>query len=168
MDNNYNTALMVKEDTKIKQIEEKNQTNETTSECTSSSDESESSGYESSFKVKAPIELIAEFITYIRSGKWERAQKLCKMILIYEPENGIAIQFKDLIEEKIQLDLEESDSDTTSDESSESFYASSTSEESDSEEKESSENDTNEYEKESIDTREHLSNRLHFPSTLRK
>lgn len=38
-----------------------------------------------------------------RSGKWEKAQKLCKMILIYEPRNDVAMQFKDLIEEKIQV-----------------------------------------------------------------
>ena len=46
------------------------------------------------------------FYSQTRQGKWEDAKKLCTMILIYEPKNPEALQFKDTIEEKIKVRFE--------------------------------------------------------------
>ncbi|XP_050407536.2 dentin sialophosphoprotein [Patella vulgata] len=53
---------------------------------------------------KAPNELFMEFLTCVMDKDYTTAQKLCKMILIYEPENVEAKSFQKLIDEKILLD----------------------------------------------------------------
>ncbi|XP_074652785.1 uncharacterized protein LOC141907112 isoform X2 [Tubulanus polymorphus] len=59
--------------------------------------------------VKAPTELIMEFLHFVMNEEFENAQKLCKLILVYEPDNKEANTFLPLIEEKLQLDEENSD-----------------------------------------------------------
>lgn len=70
-----------------------------------SSSDDDSSDDESSEdeEIKAPVELIGEFLQYVRTSDWENAAKLCKMILIYEPDNTVALQFQTVIEEKSQV-----------------------------------------------------------------
>ncbi|XP_067891464.1 glutamate-rich protein 2 isoform X2 [Heterodontus francisci] len=53
---------------------------------------------------RAPIELMGEFLKAIMDREYKLSSKLCQMILIYEPENPEAQQFKTLLEVKIQLD----------------------------------------------------------------
>ncbi|XP_041459098.1 protein starmaker-like isoform X2 [Lytechinus variegatus] len=50
----------------------------------------------------APIELMGEFLDSVMEEDYETADKLCKMILIYEPENAECLQFKPLIEEMLK------------------------------------------------------------------
>lgn len=68
---------------------------------------------------KAPTELLMEFVDCLMKKDFQNADKLCKMILLYEPDNPEALSFKPLIEEKIQLDeaaaLEDSDDDDSDD-----------------------------------------------------
>ncbi|XP_005103914.1 glutamate-rich protein 2 isoform X2 [Aplysia californica] len=70
-------------------------------------------------KLRAPNELLMEFVDCLMKKDFKVADKLCKMILLYEPENAEALKFKPLIEEKIQLDAEaeneESDDDDDDD-----------------------------------------------------
>ncbi|XP_018585044.1 glutamate-rich protein 2 [Scleropages formosus] len=56
---------------------------------------------------KAPFQLFAEFLKSVMGKDYTRAHKLCRMILIYEPENPEAKQFIPLIEEKLQMEQEE-------------------------------------------------------------
>ncbi|XP_071957529.1 uncharacterized protein [Antedon mediterranea] len=55
---------------------------------------------------KAPIELLGEFLETVMEKDYENAQKLCQMILIYEPENKEAIEFKPLIDEELRKERE--------------------------------------------------------------
>lgn len=48
--------------------------------------------------------MLGEFLIYVRTADWENAAKLCKMILIYEPNNPQALQFQSVIAEKVQVD----------------------------------------------------------------
>ncbi|XP_069841245.1 glutamate-rich protein 2 isoform X1 [Dendropsophus ebraccatus] len=80
-----------------------------------SSDEDESDDE----TVRAPIQLLAEFITAIMEEDYQVAQKLCKMILIYEPENPEAKRFSPLIEEMLQIEQQESSEDEDSEDSDE-------------------------------------------------
>ncbi|KAK3575887.1 hypothetical protein CHS0354_032106 [Potamilus streckersoni] len=57
-------------------------------------------------KGKAPNNLLMEFLTAVMEKDYQTAAKLCKMILIYEPDNKEALSFAPLIEEKIKLDEE--------------------------------------------------------------
>ncbi|KAL3836017.1 hypothetical protein ACJMK2_021470 [Sinanodonta woodiana] len=57
-------------------------------------------------KGKAPNNLLMEFLTAIMEKDYQTAAKLCKMILIYEPDNKEALSFAPLIEEKMKLDEE--------------------------------------------------------------
>jgi len=84
----------------------------------SSDDESSDEESSDEEEIRAPIELIGEFIQYIRGAQWEKAKKLCSMILIYEPQNAEALQFKPLIEERLQMaeESDDSDEDSSSDE----------------------------------------------------
>lgn len=84
-----------KEEVKTKQEEKK--------EESSSSDEDSDEEEE---EKKAPNQLLMEFLECIYAKDYENAAKLCKMILIYEPDHPVALQFQPVIAEKIQLDLE--------------------------------------------------------------
>ncbi|XP_038645407.1 glutamate-rich protein 2 isoform X2 [Scyliorhinus canicula] len=53
---------------------------------------------------KAPLELMGEFLKAIMDRDYKLSSKLCQMILIYEPENPEAQQFKILLDVKNQLD----------------------------------------------------------------
>ncbi|GFO20388.1 glutamate-rich protein 2 [Plakobranchus ocellatus] len=55
---------------------------------------------------KAPNELLIEFVECLMKKDYENAQKLCKMILLYEPTNPEALKFQPVIEEKLRLDAE--------------------------------------------------------------
>ncbi|XP_072020758.1 uncharacterized protein [Amphiura filiformis] len=56
---------------------------------------------------KAPIELLGEFVEAVMDEEWEDADKLCKMVLMYEPDNAEAKQFQPLIEEMLRREREE-------------------------------------------------------------
>ncbi|XP_053327231.1 glutamate-rich protein 2 [Spea bombifrons] len=51
----------------------------------------------------APTELLAEFLKAVMDKEYKVAQKLCRMILLYEPENTEAKAFSPLIEEMLQI-----------------------------------------------------------------
>nr|XP_025949216.1 glutamate-rich protein 2 isoform X2 [Dromaius novaehollandiae] len=55
-------------------------------------------------KFSAPIELLGEFLKAIMNGNYSLAKNLCRMILIYEPENTEAKQFFPLLEEKLLME----------------------------------------------------------------
>lgn len=82
--------------------------------------DSEDSGSDADFRksLKAPNELLQEFLVYIMNKKWEDAHKLCSFILMYEPNNKTAKEFLPLIESKLSESSDEDDteSDDTSDE----------------------------------------------------
>ncbi|XP_045210078.2 uncharacterized protein LOC123561640 [Mercenaria mercenaria] len=58
-------------------------------------------------KGKAPNALLMEFLTCMMEEDYENSEKLCKMILIYEPENQEALSFFPLIQEKLRQEEEE-------------------------------------------------------------
>ncbi|XP_044160880.1 glutamate-rich protein 2 [Bufo gargarizans] len=68
---------------------------------------------------RAPIELLAEFIGAVMNEDYQVAQKLCQMILLYEPENPEAKQFSPLIEEMLQIEQQQSSEDEDSEDSEE-------------------------------------------------
>ncbi|KAI8495612.1 Glutamate-rich protein 2 [Branchiostoma belcheri] len=70
------------------------------------SDDDDDDDDESDEEIKAPFELLGEFLESVMKEEYETAQKLCQMILIYEPENPEALQFKPLIEERLQQEAE--------------------------------------------------------------
>ncbi|XP_062052324.1 glutamate-rich protein 2 [Lepus europaeus] len=77
-------------------------------------------------EIRAPLELMAEFLRAEMGRDYHLAKKLCQMILIYEPENPEAKEFLSLIEEMLlkekERTVEEEDEDSeeeSSDESSE-------------------------------------------------
>ncbi|KAJ8255416.1 hypothetical protein GJAV_G00204630 [Gymnothorax javanicus] len=63
---------------------------------------------------RAPIELFAEFLKSLADKDYILAQKLCQMILVFEPDNPEAKEFLPLIEEKLLLGQEESEDDESS------------------------------------------------------
>ncbi|XP_055456690.1 glutamate-rich protein 2 isoform X3 [Psammomys obesus] len=79
-------------------------------------------------ETRAPLELMAEFLRAEMGRDYRLAQKLCQMILIYEPENPVAKEFFSLIEEillkekaqKSEDDEEDSEEDTSSESEAES------------------------------------------------
>nr|XP_021494929.1 glutamate-rich protein 2 isoform X1 [Meriones unguiculatus] len=79
-------------------------------------------------ETRAPLELMAEFLRAEMGRDYQLAQKLCQMILIYEPENPVAKEFFSLIEEillkekaqKSEDDEEDSEEDTSSESEAES------------------------------------------------
>nr|XP_039248572.1 LOW QUALITY PROTEIN: glutamate-rich protein 2-like [Styela clava] len=85
-----------------------------------SSDEESDDDSSDEEEIKAPIELMGEFLQYVRTSDWENASKLCKMILIYEPENPEALQFQSVIAEKAQIEKELAEMSSSSDEEEES------------------------------------------------
>ncbi|XP_075036768.1 glutamate-rich protein 2 isoform X2 [Mixophyes fleayi] len=80
-----------------------------------SSDEEESDDD----KGGAPIELLAEFLKAVMDEDYKVAQKLCQMVLLYEPENPEAKQFSPLIEKMVQKEEEQSSDDEDSEETDE-------------------------------------------------
>lgn len=74
-------------------------------------DEEEDEGYQ------APLELMAEFLKAVMDKDFLLAEKLCQMILIYEPENPEASQFLLLIQEKLLRDQVEDQSEDDEDDS---------------------------------------------------
>ncbi|XP_040296514.1 glutamate-rich protein 2 [Bufo bufo] len=64
---------------------------------------------------RAPIELLAEFISAVMDEDYQVAQKLCQMILLYEPENPEAKQFSPLIEEMLQIEQQSSEDEDSED-----------------------------------------------------
>ncbi|XP_040828024.1 glutamate-rich protein 2 [Ochotona curzoniae] len=75
--------------------------------------------------IRAPLELMAEFLRAEMSRDYHLAKKLCQMILIYEPENPEAKEFLSLIEEMLlkekaqHLEEEEVSEEDSSEESQE-------------------------------------------------
>ncbi|ESO86796.1 hypothetical protein LOTGIDRAFT_166797 [Lottia gigantea] len=94
--------------TKEKEI----QNDETSSENEDDDDDDE----DDDEKPKAPNELFMEFLTCIMNKDYPTAKKLCRMILIYEPQHEEALKFQNLIEEKILLDQEPDVSDSEDEE----------------------------------------------------
>ena len=80
------------------------------------------------------------------SKKWEDAYKLCKFILIYEPDNKEANEYMPLIREK----LEESDDDEDDDDDDDSD--SDSDEEDDSDDEDDTNEDTSSDESDSVET----------------
>ncbi|XP_026999180.1 glutamate-rich protein 2 isoform X4 [Tachysurus fulvidraco] len=58
---------------------------------------------EDTAEIRAPIELLAEFLKAVMERKYALAKKLCQMILIYEPDNPEAKHFLPLIEERLLI-----------------------------------------------------------------
>lgn len=79
-------------------------------------DDDDDEDWEDGVKQKAPMQLMMEFIGCLMEGDYPNAAKLCKMILMYEPDNTEALKFQPLIDEKIELDAQP-DADTESGES---------------------------------------------------
>ncbi|XP_063789568.1 glutamate-rich protein 2 isoform X2 [Pseudophryne corroboree] len=65
---------------------------------------------------RAPIELLAEFLKAVMDEDYQMAQKLCQMVLIYEPENPEAKEFSPLIEKMLQHEEQQSSEDEDSEE----------------------------------------------------
>ncbi|XP_075875836.1 glutamate-rich protein 2 isoform X2 [Nelusetta ayraudi] len=87
--------------------------------------------------IKAPLELVIEFLGAVMDRDVQLASRLCQMILLHEPDNPEARQFLPLIQEKLleehemerSTEEEEDDDDSGSDEESSSSSSSSPSEE---------------------------------------
>uniref|UniRef100_A0A671WPT6 Glutamate rich 2 n=1 Tax=Sparus aurata TaxID=8175 RepID=A0A671WPT6_SPAAU len=62
-------------------------------------------------ELKAPVELIIEFLRAVMDGDFQLASKLCQMILIYEPDNPEASEFLPLIQKKLSEDEDDDDDD---------------------------------------------------------
>lgn len=65
-----------------------------------------------------------KFLVYVMQKNWKDAHKLCKFILMYEPNNATAKEFLPLIEQKLELNEsdtsgEETDDDDDDDDSDE-------------------------------------------------
>ncbi|XP_034559205.1 glutamate-rich protein 2 isoform X2 [Notolabrus celidotus] len=63
--------------------------------------------------IKTPVELKIEFLRAVMERDFERACKLCQMILLHEPENPEASEFLPLIKKKL---LEEQEAEQSSEE----------------------------------------------------
>ncbi|XP_024262231.1 glutamate-rich protein 2 isoform X6 [Oncorhynchus tshawytscha] len=68
-------------------------------------DDDEEEGY------RAPLELMAEFLKSVMEKDFVLAEKLCQMILVYEPNNPEAKQFIPLIQERLEREQEEKSQD---------------------------------------------------------
>ena len=80
-----------------------------------SESDSDDSGSDSDFRknLKAPNELLQEFLVYVMDKKWQDAHKLCSFILMYEPNNKTAKEFLPLIESKLNESSDEDDTETS-------------------------------------------------------
>ncbi|KAM4626709.1 glutamate-rich protein 2 [Discoglossus pictus] len=99
-------------------------------------------------KERAPLELLAEFLKAVMDQDYETAQHLCKLILIYEPENPEAKEFSPLIDQMLQRENEQ---ETASEDGEETCEDSSESDSNDDEDIEKSSDDTSESENEEED-----------------
>nr|XP_022287067.1 transcription initiation factor TFIID subunit 11-like [Crassostrea virginica] len=123
-------------------------------------EESSSDSDEEEEERKAPSQLLMEFLECVMKKEYTVAAKLCKMILIYEPNHPTALQFQPVLEEKILLDQEKEnesgsgesdDEDDESDDSGEDSDDDSDDDDSDDTEKEEEENEENEEDRNSAD-----------------
>lgn len=114
------------------------------------SEDSSSSDSEEEEERRAPSQLLMEFLECLMKKEYVVAAKLCKMILIYEPNHPTALQFQPVLEEKILIEQEkenESGSDESGDEDDESDDSGEDSdEESEDSDSEEEENDDRENE----------------------
>ncbi|XP_029309621.1 glutamate-rich protein 2 [Cottoperca gobio] len=78
-------------------------------------EQSEEEGVEDE-DIKAPVELIMEFLRAVMDRDFQLASKLCQMILIYEPDNPEASEFLPLIQKKL---LEEQEAEQSTEEEEE-------------------------------------------------
>lgn len=63
---------------------------------------------------KAPLQLLAKFLTAVMGKEYQEAQTLCDEILEIEPENGTCLQFRNTLKTKLEQDAKDSDdSDST-------------------------------------------------------
>ncbi|BFZ22489.1 hypothetical protein BsWGS_25528 [Bradybaena similaris] len=86
---------------------EKNRDEKNSDDNDDDDDDSDSnSSEEEEEKLRAPNELLMEFVDCLMRKDYQTASKLCKMVLLYEPENPEALKFQPLIEEKLVLDAE--------------------------------------------------------------
>ncbi|XP_038078780.1 probable serine/threonine-protein kinase ifkA isoform X2 [Patiria miniata] len=69
-------------------------------------DDDEEEDNEEDEEGKAPFQLLGEFLEAVMEEDYENAEKLCKMVLLYEPENAEAKQFQPLIEEMLKRERE--------------------------------------------------------------
>ncbi|XP_044076369.1 glutamate-rich protein 2 [Siniperca chuatsi] len=69
--------------------------------------------------IKAPVELIMEFLRAVMDRDFQLASKLCQMILTYEPDNPEASEFLPLIQKKLLEDPETEQSTEEDDEEDE-------------------------------------------------
>lgn len=116
-------------------------------------------------EIKAPLELMGEFLQYVRTSDWENASKLCKMILIYEPQNPEALQFQSVIAEKEQIEKELAEMSSTDEEEESSSEEEETEDE---EQEDESQNPNDEKDEDSPDEFEprpgsKMKNKLVFP-----
>ncbi|XP_008256946.2 glutamate-rich protein 2 isoform X2 [Oryctolagus cuniculus] len=101
-------------------------TDEKLSESTDDDGEDDANDKDSNPKkeIRAPLELMAEFLRAEMGRDYHLAKKLCQMILIYEPENPEAKEFLSLIEEMLlkekEQTVEEEDEDSEEESSDES------------------------------------------------
>lgn len=101
------------------------------------SDGDESSSDTSVEEVKAPTQLLMEFLSAVMEKDYDTAEKLCKMILMYEPKNPEALAFETLIAEKKELGESEESSEEEDSEDDSDEYASGSGSDSESDESES-------------------------------
>ncbi|KAH9509780.1 hypothetical protein Btru_045170 [Bulinus truncatus] len=91
------------------------------SEKKDDSDEDNKSDNEESHPVerRAPNELLMEFVDCLMKKDYKNAEKLCQMILLFEPKNPEALKFQPLLQRKLKLDERAAlDGDDEDDESS--------------------------------------------------
>ncbi|XP_060553227.1 uncharacterized protein DDB_G0283697-like [Ruditapes philippinarum] len=118
LDKNEKTLIGEEKDKQeVKPVENESEKNDEGSAETSSDEESDDEEDDLiGEKGKAPNNLLMEFLSCMMEEDYENAEKLCKMILIYEPENEEALNFYPLIQEKRRLEEEDDDDDDDDDE----------------------------------------------------
>ncbi|CAF0941228.1 unnamed protein product [Didymodactylos carnosus] len=77
-----------------------------------SSDEEENDDSE---PIRAPLQLMTEFVNSIMFRRWTVAKKLCHFVLMYEPDNKEAKQFQPLIDYMLKKEEEKGSSSSSSD-----------------------------------------------------
>lgn len=68
---------------------------------------------------RAPNELLMEFVDCLLQRDYSTADKLCRMILMFEPDNPEALQFRPLIVERLRMEEEGMFQSSSEDEDSE-------------------------------------------------
>ncbi|CAH1774036.1 unnamed protein product [Owenia fusiformis] len=90
-----------------------------TSDSGADAEDEEEEDTEDEEERKAPNELLMEFVGCLMQQDYENAEKLCRMILLYEPDNAEALKFMPVIEEKLQLLAEQEEESSTEEEEDE-------------------------------------------------